>query len=254
VSQYVRNHFVELQFSRPKDLETISQASVHLDPKVAEARNAGDFPIPGLKSTDHAIERGLGTFSGDGGIPTQAVADTLICCTGNCTNAIYYAWEAILRTQGDSVQVSLLLNRASAALDIESCLPYQGKVVLRNKTARAAAVRIPMWVNRKELRVRLNGRDVVPAWAGNYATLSELRAGDTVIAEFPVPKESSTYTLAGAKLKQYACRFKGDTCLEVSGPSEDPVGYPLYKRDHFKKSEAPVKEVSRFISPKIYTW
>lgn len=254
VSHYVRNHFVELQFSRPDDLEALSEAAVHLDPKVAEARNAGDFPVPGLKSTDNAIARGLGTFSGDGGIPTQAVSDTLICCTGNCTNAIYYAWEGILRTSGSLVQVNLLLNRASAALDIESSLPYRGKVVLRNKTARTIALRIPGCVDRKKLRVRVNEGDAAPSWAGNYLILSGLQRRDVVTAEFPLPEETVTFTLAGEKPKQYTCSFKGDTCIGISGPSEDPVGYPLYKRARFKSQEVASKNVARFVSPKTYGW
>jgi hypothetical protein len=255
VSHYVRNHFVELQFSRVDDLRAVSQASVHLDPKVAKERNAGDLPIPGMKYTDHAIERGIGTFSGDGGIPTQAVADALICCTGNCTNAIYYAWEGTLRqTDPSSVQINLLLNRVSSALDMESSLPYRGKVVLRNKTARTAALRIPAWVSRKTLRVRVNDSDITPPWAGSYLILNGLRPRDVVTAEFPLPEKTCTYTLAGKTAKEYTFNFKGDTCLGVSGPSDDPVGYPLYKRERFKSTEVAVKRQHSFVSQKIYVW
>jgi len=255
VSHYVRNHFVELQFSRVADLQAISEASVHLDPTAAKERNAGDFPTSGLKSTDHAIARGLGTFSGDGGIPTQAVADALICCTGNCTNAIYYAWEGTLREiDSSSVQVNLMLNRFSTAMDVESCLPYRGKVLLRNKTTRTAALRIPAWVNRKSLRVRVNNMETAPPWAGDYLVLSDLRPGDTITAEFSLPEQTFTYTLAGKKPRQYTFSFKGDTCLAVSGPSEDPVGYPLYKREHFKTTEVATKTVPAFVSRKTYAW
>jgi hypothetical protein len=255
VSHYVRNHFVELQFSRPADLRAISEASVHLDPKLAKERNAGDFPTPGLKSTDDVIARALGTFSGDGGIPTQAIAETLICCTGNCTNAIYYTWEATLREiDPSSVQVNLLLNRVSTAMDVESSLPYRGKVVLRNKTARMAALRIPAWVSRKTLRVRVNDRDTAPPWAGNYIILNGLRQRDVVTAEFTLPEETSTYTLAGKKPRQYTFSFKGDTCLGVAGPSEDPVGYSLYQRDHYKTTEVATKRAPSFVSQKTYVW
>ena len=36
-------------------------------------------------------------------------------------------------------------------MDIESWLPYEGKVVLRNKQARAAMVRIPGWLEMDEV-------------------------------------------------------------------------------------------------------
>jgi len=57
-------------------------------------------------------------------------------------------------------QVNLLLNRASPWLDIDSYLPYQGKVVIRNKTARLIAVRIPRWADLGAVHSRLNDREI----------------------------------------------------------------------------------------------
>lgn len=70
------------------------------------------------------------------------------CCTGNGTQGLYYAWEGIVRERGETAQVNRLLNRAAKLLDVDSFLPYAGKVVLRNKAARRIAVRIPGWVSR----------------------------------------------------------------------------------------------------------
>jgi hypothetical protein len=100
----------------------------------------------------------------------------------------------------------------------------------------------------------VNASEAAPAWIGNYASFSGLRAGDVIRAEFAVPEETATFTLASATPKKYTCKFRGDTCVEVSGPGEDPVGYPLYSRDHLKKAEAPVKTVTRFVAPKLYSW
>jgi hypothetical protein len=73
-------------------------------------------------------------------------------------------------------------------------------------------------------------------------------------AEFAMPEETATYTLASATPKKYTCKFWGDTCVEVSGPNDYSVGYPLYRRDQLKKSEAPVKTATRFVAPKLYSW
>ena len=58
------------------------------------------------------------------------------CCTGNATQALYFAWDGALRWQGDSATVNLLVNRASPVADVDSFLPYQGMVKIRNKKAR----------------------------------------------------------------------------------------------------------------------
>ena len=66
------------------------------------------------------------------------------CCTGNGVRALYHAWEGITRFAEGVATVNLFLNRA-APLVVESHLPYAGRVVLRNKQAHTAIVRIPNW-------------------------------------------------------------------------------------------------------------
>jgi hypothetical protein len=47
----------------------------------------------------------------------------------------------------DEAKVNLLLKRASKLFDVNSHLPYEGKVVIRNKWARRIYVCIPSWVD-----------------------------------------------------------------------------------------------------------
>ena len=81
-----------------------------------------------------------------------------VCCTGNCTPAMYCARESIVRCVDDAAQINLLLNRASPWLDVDSYLPYEGKVVLRNKSAQDAFVRIPFYVEEKTVSCRTGDR------------------------------------------------------------------------------------------------
>ena len=261
VSHYVRNEFVEMQFTRREDLEAASEHYKDLSAEELKGRDELVYPIPGLVTTDHVIGRSLGMFS-CGGNPTQSRPTAALCCVGNCTNAIYYAWESIVRNSGTSAQVNLLLNRASPGLDVESHLPYEGKVVLRTKGVEKVAVRVPSWVNRKNLRFRVNASDAAATWVGNYASFSGLKAGDMIQADFAVPEEAAVYTrvfstppLNSASSEKYVCKFKGDTCLEVTGPDDYAVGYPAYRnRAHFSKTEAPVKTAQLYVAPKLYSW
>jgi hypothetical protein len=76
-----------------------------------------------------------------GTYPTHLrVDDYAGCCTANCSDALYYVWESITRRRDGVATVNLLLNRASTWLDIDSYLPYEGKVVLRNKAAQSVLV------------------------------------------------------------------------------------------------------------------
>ena len=53
-------------------------------------------------------------------------------------------------------------------MDIDSYLPYEGKVVLKNKNAREVFVRIPLWVDKKAVSCRIGNHTVPAKWFGNY--------------------------------------------------------------------------------------
>ena len=63
-----------------------------------------------------------------------------------------------LEQSSATAKVNLLLNRATPWLDAESYLPYEGKVVIRNKNAQRIYVRIPTWIDRHGLPSRVDGQ------------------------------------------------------------------------------------------------
>ena len=77
------------------------------------------------------------------GKPTAIKPEMYGCCSVNGANSLYYAWHGITRFDEGVATVNLFLNRASAWMDIDSYLPYEGKVVLHNKLARLARVPHP---------------------------------------------------------------------------------------------------------------
>jgi hypothetical protein len=253
VDQYVRNHLIEHQILR-RDLleETVAAGPQHkLDRR--------------METDDRVIERQLGAFISIAD-PTQSYAWWTMCCLGNCSVALYKAWESIVRYDGGVAQVNLLLNRASAALDVDSYLPYEGKVVLKNRTAQKAYVRMPAWVDKSAVRCRINERPLAPHWLNRYLIVEGLAPQDVVAIEFPVADTTEEHLEPAFEI-QYACRFRGNTLLDITPRATRPVrthdmsddgsvfdvnkGYPLYLREPYKGTSAPTKKVQRFISPAI---
>ena len=160
------------------------------------------------------------------------------------------AWESIVRWRDGLAQINLLLNRASPWVDINSYLPYEGKVVVRNKTAPAVAVRIPRWVDRTRMMVTTGGRGVKPVWVGNYALCQGLRGGDEIALEFPLAEHTSTYSLDG---KAYRCRFRGrDLCWRSRGAANPPVTKCLQVEGI--NGQAPLRTVSRYVPERTLAW
>ncbi|MFB3923265.1 MAG: hypothetical protein ACE145_16205 [Terriglobia bacterium] len=254
VDQAVRNQLVESQFLRADFLQQIADAA----PKhVAK---------PPQETSERVIERCLGSMA-----PMLVVGYDkpfcLHCCTGNGTQAFYYAWSRIVEPRGETVRVNLLLNRVSPWMDVDSYLPYEGKVVLHNKTAKAAFVRLPAFVDISDVQVSAPSRSLTPRWLNKHLALPEIGSGEDIQITFPIKEDAATYTLynvlerpyiseMGNSLRterRYACRFRGNTLVDIE-PRLPMPSYAIYLRDHYRQDHAPLDTKPRYVSPQMIDW
>ena len=247
VDACVRNQLVEQQVTDAAALERIAAASSN--PSWMEGPQAH----PNQLNYDNTIARTLGVFFGQGSPVAAPNPWVMQCCTGNATQGLYYAWEGAVRESGDTAHVNLLLNRASKLLDVHSHLPYEGKVILKNKGARRIAVRIPAWLDRRALRATVGGKSVEPDWLGNRLVFCGLDAPCEIALTFPVAETTASYTVAANTPAEHAviCRFRGSTCVDVSPRDTAPTSYPFYDRAGMRNDRTPMKQVDRFIADRI---
>jgi hypothetical protein len=170
------------------------------------------------------------------------------CCTANGAIGLYYAWHGITRFDGETATVNLMLNRAAPWMDIDSYLPYEGKVVLHNKKARTAIVRIPYWLDRANLAVEVDGRPVLSQYNGNRLVVPNLKPDSLAMLTFPVPRSTEKYSVGG---RQYTLELKGSTVVDVTPRSDSPDVYQYYRRTELARSSTPTKQVTRFVADKI---
>jgi hypothetical protein len=230
---------------------------------------------PAFETEDNVVERCVGTFLSDAGYPSETVKIRMIfniCCPGNANHALFYAWESIVRCdEHRHATINLLLNRASQWLDIDSYLPYQGKVVIRNKSAASLAVRIPRWVDRNAIKTEVNDRPAVTSRVGSYQLLPRLKPGDTITISFPMVETHEQYTLKWRREgwwmegtnpgshwtndhpEVFTLYFKGNTLLDLTPRPRDSA-YPSFQRDEYKRDKAPMIRVKRFVSAVNLTW
>jgi hypothetical protein len=250
VDAVVRNQLAEQQLIRADLLERISAAG----PERPKDKRS---PHPDQELNEDVIRRSIGIFGGTASPTAIPSASSMACCTNNGTQGLYYAWEGAARSSGDAAQVNLLLNRACQLLDVESHLPYEGKVVFRNKAARRVAVRVPSWVSRRQIRADVAGQTRPSAWAGNYLLFENLQRGDLITLTFPVKETTARYTVnARTPAEQvYTCVFRGSTLVDISPRDQSPTSYPLYQRQHLRTDKAPAKTVERFVASRsILHW
>lgn len=241
VDAVVRNQLIEQQLVRADALQRVADAS-------PDGSKESD-PYPGQEVREHVIARSLGNFGGHSTPVSIPQPWVMQCCTGNGTQGLYYAWEGIVREEADSAQINLLINRTARSLDMDSSLPYAGRVVIHNKTNRRLAVRVPGWVWRSQVRAQVSGSERRLDWVGNYLVFDGLVPNDTIVLEFPVRETTAMYAVNSRTKDElsYTCTFRGSTLVDISPRDERPTSYPLYERNHLRQDRCPMKTVVRFV-------
>lgn len=246
VDRWVRNQFAEGQLTRTDwifhMLEGLPRSTIDETYQTKEQvpeRNVGAFAgwpsandWQGLKQLD-ALPPGRSIMH---------------CCTGNATRAIYYVWENILNYTDGKLKVNLLLNRASPWADLDSYIPYEGRVDIKIKAACDLSLRIPEWVTPAETQVKVADEERSPSFDGRYARVGNVKPSDMVTLTFPISECTDVVNIEG---ENYTLVRKGNEVVYI-----DPPGKycPLYQRDHYRQKETHFRKTTRFVSDKFIPW
>src|SRR5258708_37466683 len=162
-------------------------------PKLVEMKSA-KYAVRGY-TTDNVLDGFVGAWRTDASNPAMTYPHNfsfVVCCSNNNPPAMYSAWEGTVRYDAGVARVNLLLNRVSPWLDMDSYLPYEGKVVIRNKAAKQLFIRIPRWVDQDKVTAEVNGKRQSNSWVGRYLFLDGTRPGDTIRIDFPMVESKET--------------------------------------------------------------
>jgi hypothetical protein len=129
-------------------------------------------------------------------------------------------------------------------MDVDSYLPYEGKVVLHNKKAHRVVVRIPSWLEGTPIVATINGRQITPVHEGRWLIMDGLAPSDTITLTFPVSRTTSYSTIDGTR---YTITFRGSTVVDISPRDAGPHIYPIYLRQAMDSDKAPMHMVRRFV-------
>jgi hypothetical protein len=202
------------------------------------------------ETTDRVLERNIGGFAAHSAANdlSNGRSGITACCTGNGARTLYHAWENALTYADGELRVNLLLNRASPWADIDSYVPYEGRVDVRPTERLAVHVRVPEWVSPGEVRALVNDSEREITWEGRYAQLGSVEPGEVATLLFPIQERTvQTYV----EKHPYTLIRKGNEVVSI-----DPPGryYPLYQRDHYRNRQVRWRSIERFVSETSISW
>ena len=241
--RWARNHFSESQLLESSWIQKLAERSPQT-------------PVAWNETSDRVAERNVGAFAGwstgnDWVVPSASHTYSIQhCCSGNSCRSLYYLWENILDFKNGTLNVNLLLNRASRWCDVHSFIPYEGKVVLKIKEpCDRVLVRMPEWVANasRQVTCNVNGRARSANWHGRYTDVGHAKPGDTITCEFPISESKAKETIGDA---QYSVEIRGNTVISIDPPGRNG---PLYERTYYRQ---PVKwkKVGRFVPTNTLLW
>jgi hypothetical protein len=235
--RWLRNHFAEAQLLNadwitrlPQDLPMWADGIFKDSPKE-------------YSTTERVPERYLGGFAG---APDpndwSAGRSTGLCCLVNGSKALYWIWDRILRYHDGKLRVNLLLNRASAWADVDSYIPYQGRVDVKVKQPLDLRIRIPEWAAPPEVRCAVDGHERALGWEGRYAVVGCVQPGQVASLTFPIPLRTDHVQI---QKRPYTLVRKGNDVISI-----DPPGRycPTYQREHYRSNAPRWRPVTRFVS------
>ena len=238
--RFVRNQFLEQQLTKAAWLESQTRKE--------------DTPDA---SYQNVAARSIGSFGGwctpndfvhlypESGYPDWVI---MHCCTGHGTRGLYQAWHNIVTEKPEGVYVNLWFSRDTPAVEVDSFLPYEGKLEVRVHQAPTVYVRVPEGVDPDEVRGMVNNREKSPQRAGAYMGFSGLRGGDVLTVSVPLKKRTTKETVAGV---EYTLEWKGNT---IVGMSPKGTLAPLYQREDYLADRAPLGEVDYYVPAQEVAW
>ena len=209
----------------------------------------------GAYTTDRVMERTLGAFSTypsandwlGFGHPNKALTITN-CCGGSGARGLYFVWKEMLTFRKGKLKVHLLLNRASKWADVESYIPYNGRVDIKIKQDLVLEVRLPEWVEPKDVKCEVSGKARELTFDGRYANVGEVQEDQVVQVTFPIFERTDRVTIQGA---DYTIVRRGNDVVWIDPPGKY---VPFYQRGHYRNGKPLYRKVSRFVSDEDFFW
>ena len=231
VERFTRNYLIESQ---------ISDITWMLQKKYKKRKDT-----PRERFTD-APEIIRGGFVGRC-LPHDLIVDGFLmgCCCGAGARAIYQIWDNAVEQKAGKVIVHLLMNRRSSELEIQSFLPYLGKIVLKNIKGRTLSLRIPDWVNKKQITAEKNGTKCTFQIKKGYIEFQGLKPKDIITVQWLI----KTIRKKESFLKwNFQVDWRGDTIIRIK-PQGEKV--PFYQREDMDSEQVPYREIAGSPNQKV---
>lgn len=134
---------------------------------------------------------------------------------GGAVQSLCEALSAIFTADQAGLHINLWFSKETELLSLRSRLPEEGRLTIALRQARPLFVRVPPWLDRAALQLRVNGQSRAPLFHRHEIFIPDLAPGDEVELSFPQARWHSAESAAGYD-EPYQLTWLGDTIVEIS--------------------------------------
>ena len=262
--RWLRNQYAENQLTH---ISWITDGHLDYSKAVITDSHREMFYRPGIYTTDNVAERAIGGFASHPsandfiGHP-EFIVSISNCCSGNGPRALYYAWREMLSYDKGgmiwtfdrpTLRLNLLLNRASKWADVDSHIPYAGRVDVKAKVGVNLEIRLPDWADPERTSCEVAGEARDLTFKGRYAVVGHLNRGQSATLTFPIPERTKKVRIQGPPggVNEYTLVMRGNTVVSIDPPGKY---FPLYQRGHYRRGETLYRKVTRYVPDDELSW
>lgn len=158
--------------------------------------------------------------------PHDLIADghQMACCCGAGARAIYQVWNNVVERRGTSLSVNLLLNHRGPYADVQSWLPFEGRIRVQPRCSGSVRVRIPGCLGDNQVVLKVQGEVRTARQEKGYVVVEAVKGSEVIELFWEIPEQQTSETIASWT---FDVRWRGDTVTGI-----EPAGdqRPLYLR------------------------
>jgi hypothetical protein len=230
----LRNHLLE---SQARDMPWLAASAVKSDTPQFSFRDIGrrmQGGFAGWSSPNHLLGAHE-TLTWWGGPELKGkVRAFQNCCGGSGVHAFFIAWKNIARYQDETLYVQMHVDKELPEATIRSDQPFSGKTWIYLKQPLHLHVRMPDFVDARDLSITVNGESKEPLIENGYLILYGLLAGTDVAVHYPLPLTEETITIGNEGYQSYSYRvqWRGATVIAMKPVGDPPsFGYSDFERE-----------------------
>ncbi|MGC8638603.1 MAG: hypothetical protein ACP5XB_01850 [Isosphaeraceae bacterium] len=150
------------------------------------------------------------------------------CCGGSGTHGFFIVWKNASRFARGTLSVHLHIDKLLPEAEIRCFQPYKGLLTIDLKRPAKVRVRIPEFVNAKDMKITSRQVELPARVWGNYLELDQRAAGEKLEVRYPIATRDEEVSIGNPGFRHYRYRvtWMGDTVVRLTPLGEQfKTGY-----------------------------